>query len=366
MTARYRAIAEYIRTSGSGVILLSATPYNKTYQDLSNQLRLFIAEGHDLGVRPEAYLRELARASGNRGDGELAFNRKHPQTPVRSLAAFDWSEHPDDWRELMRLYLVRRTRTFIKANYAEHDPAKNRYFLLFDDGRRAYFPDRIPKTVRFELRTDADPYARLYSSGVVDTLNALTLPRYGLGNFISDRPKRPADPDEAAALAKLSRAGRRLMGFSRTNLFKRLESSGEAFLLSVKRHILRNFIFVHAIETGQPLPIGTQDAELLDPRFSDDDALSAPAEADGFNDHSTGDFTDDFATDSGEAGGETESAGSTRSVGSTRPTASAGSEAVVQDSSRRYLQNVSGVGGTAVSLAPRRSFQKDAPGQPAP
>ena len=43
------------------------------------------------------------------------------------------------------------------------------------------------------------------------------------------------------------------MGFSRTNLFKRLESSGEAFLLSVKRHILRNFIFVHAIETEQPL-----------------------------------------------------------------------------------------------------------------
>ena len=264
--ARYKAVAEYIRASGSGVMLLSATPYNKTYADLSNQLRLFIGEGQDLGVRPEAYLRELG--------GEPNFSRKHPQTPVRSLAAFDSSDHPDDWRELMRLYLVRRTRTFIKVNYAQLDPAKNRYFLNFDDGRRAYFPNRVPKTVGFELgETGTDPYAKLYSSGVVDTINALTLPRYGLANFIDEKPNVPANPDEALELGNLSRAGRRLMGFSRTNLFKRLESSGEAFLLSVKRHILRNFIFVHALETGQPLPIGTQDAELLDPRFEDNDSL---------------------------------------------------------------------------------------------
>jgi len=40
------------------------------------------------------------------------------------------------------------------------------------------------------------------------------------------------------------------MGFCRSNLFKRLESSGHSFLLSVERHILRNFIFIHAIENG--------------------------------------------------------------------------------------------------------------------
>ena len=45
---RYRAIAEYISSNDSRVILLSATPYNKTYLDLSNQLRLFVDErrGH--------------------------------------------------------------------------------------------------------------------------------------------------------------------------------------------------------------------------------------------------------------------------------------------------------------------------------
>jgi len=265
---RYAAIAEYIQQSGAKVILLSATPYNKTYGDLSNQLRLFVAENADLGIRPEAYLRQLG--------GEMAFRAKHSNTPVRSLAAFERSEHPDDWRELMRLYLVRRTRTFIKENYARADETGRRY-LTYGDGRRAYFPDRLPKTVTFALDAEDpnDPYARLYAERVVDTINGLTLPRYGLGNYIDERPQTPPSPDEAKQLQNLSRAGARLMGFSRTNLFKRLESSGATFLLSVERHILRNHIYLHALENGLPIPIGTQDAELLDTRFEDEDAIFA-------------------------------------------------------------------------------------------
>jgi hypothetical protein len=46
---RYKAIAEYISANDSRVILLSATPYNKTFLDLSNQLRLFIDEHEDIG-----------------------------------------------------------------------------------------------------------------------------------------------------------------------------------------------------------------------------------------------------------------------------------------------------------------------------
>jgi hypothetical protein len=61
------------------------------------------------------------------------------------------------------------------------------------------------------------------------------------------------------------------MGFCRTNLFKRLESGGPAFLQSIERHALRNYVFLHAIEHNLELPIGTQDAELLDPGVSDED-----------------------------------------------------------------------------------------------
>ena len=65
------------------------------------------------------------------------------------------------------------------------------------------------------------------------------------------------------------------MGFCRTNLFKRLESSGHAFLLSVERHVLRNFVFLHALDHGLPLPVGTADVGLLDAQSYDEDAETA-------------------------------------------------------------------------------------------
>lgn len=277
---RYRAIAEYIASNDSRVILLSATPYNKTYLDLSNQLRLFIDEHRDIGIRPEKLLREL---------GETEFIRRH-QCPVRSLAAFEKSEEADDWRDLMRLYLVRRTRSFIQENYARFDPDRDRDYLVFDDGTRSYFPTRVPKTVKFKIseKDPNDPYARLFADDVVHAVNDLTLPRYGLGNYQKPSPHDPPTPDEARVLADLSRAGTRLKGFCRTNLFKRLESSGHSFILSLERHILRNFIVLHAIENDLPLPIGTQDIGLLDTWANDQDSeLWDPATDD--NDDSTDD-----------------------------------------------------------------------------
>jgi hypothetical protein len=246
---RYRAIQEYIRENESKVILLTATPYNKTYTDLANQLRLFIPEDLDIGIRPERLLRDI---------GETEFIRRH-QCPVRSLSAFDKSFYSDDWRELMRLYMVRRTRSFIQENYARKDPDTGRPFLTFADGTRSYFPVRRPKTVRFIIdeKNALDQYAFLYSDKVVDTINHLCLPRYGLGNYIHEKPHEPPTTAEARIIADLSRAGKRLMGFCRTNLFKRLESSGMAFIQSIERHILRNYIFLHALENNLPVPIGS-------------------------------------------------------------------------------------------------------------
>ena len=244
--------------------MLSATPYNKTYLDLSNQLRLFIDEQKDIGIRPEKLLRDL---------GETEFIRRH-QCPVRSLAAFEKSEYADDWRDLMRLYLVRRTRSFIQENYAKLDPERDRKYLEFSNGTRSYFPTRVPKTVKFKIsdKDTDDQYASLFSDDVVHAVNSLTLPRYGLGNYQQSSPHKPPTPDEAKVLADLSRAGTRLKGFCRTNIFKRLESSGHSFILSLERHILRNFICLHAIEKGLPLPIGTQDMGLLDASANDEDS----------------------------------------------------------------------------------------------
>ena len=256
---RYRAIQEYIRKNDSKCILLSATPYNKTYLDLSSQLRLFVPEDKDLGIRPERMLREI---------DETEFMRRH-QSPIRSLVAFEKSEHADDWKELMRLYLVRRTRSFIQKNYAVIDPANKRKYVTFENGEKSYFPIRVPKTVTFKVDKQ---YSRLFAKDVVDNLSQLKLPRYGLGNYITPNPSPPPTTEENKTLKDLTRAGKRLMGFCRTNLFKRLESSGHAFLLSVQRHVIRNFVFLHALENDLPIPIGTTDAGLLESHSSDEDA----------------------------------------------------------------------------------------------
>jgi superfamily II DNA or RNA helicase len=260
---RFKVIQDYIQKNESKCILLTATPYNKTYVDLSSQLQLFIPPDKDLGIRPERLLAEL---------GETEFIRRH-QSSVKSLAAFDHSQYPDDWRELMRLFMVRRTRSFIQTNYAETDPDNGRKFLTFADGSRSYFPQRVPKTAKFEVGDDpnTDQYARLFSATVVDTISALGLPRYGLGNYVTPRAAQIATPAERKLLDNLSRAGERLMGFCRTNFFKRLESSGEVFIESLERHALRNYVFLHALEHKLPLPLGTQDTALLNTRLNDED-----------------------------------------------------------------------------------------------
>ena len=109
------------------------------------------------------------------------------------------------------------------------------------------------------------------------------LPRYGLGNYVAPKPHKPPTQKEAKQLDDLSRAGKRLMGFCRTNLFKRLESSGEAFQKSLERHVLRNYIFLHAIDNDLPLPLGTQDAGLLDTTNYDEDIDDQSADAELFS-----------------------------------------------------------------------------------
>jgi superfamily II DNA or RNA helicase len=268
---RYKAIADYIRSCDAKVILLTATPYNKAKTDLSSQLRLFIDEKANIGIRPERFMRKL-------GITEAEFERKH-QCKVNSILAIEKSDEFDDWRELIRLYMVRRTRSFIVQHYTEADEQGRRY-IAGNDGEKRYFPKRLPASIKFAVDdTDpADRYARLYSVEVVDQINALHVPRYGLGNYIDPQAEKSATAAERKFIENLGRAGKRLMGFCRTNLFKRLESTGFSFLQSIDRHILRNQIYLYAIENGLDLPVGVLDAGLLDIARMDEDAEGVEGE----------------------------------------------------------------------------------------
>lgn len=264
---RYRAIREYIERNDARVLLLTATPYNKQFTDLSNQLRLFVDENQDLHVRPERFFQQWTAGGKTDADFITQF-----QTSTHSLRAFDQSPFPEDWRDLMRLFLVRRTRQFIIKHYAKFDDTRQRYYVLLN-GEPAYFPLREPKRMPFAIREEDpnDQYARLFRDDIVQVIEHLTLPRYGMAQFLVKGADRLAKDDEKRILDNLNRAGRRLIGFCRTNLFKRLESSGHSFLLSVDRHIVRNLVTLHAIQNGLLVPIGTQDAAMLDTAVNDTD-----------------------------------------------------------------------------------------------
>lgn len=258
---RYANIKTLVDRQDSNVLLLTATPYNKDFRDLSNQLRLFISEDQDLGIRPERYIKELG--------GERQFMQTHSEIYIRSIAAFERSPFVEDWNELMKLFLVRRTRTFIKENYAKTDEKNGRKYLLFPDGRRSYFPDRLPKALKFPTEP-GDQYSRLYSEDMIAMMEELRLPRYGLSGYISPERSEKASNLERQILDNLSRAGVRMMGFCKSTFFKRIDSVGFSFLLTLYRHILRNAIFIYALDNKLPIPIS--DNNTLPDEFVDDEA----------------------------------------------------------------------------------------------
>ncbi|WP_255032849.1 helicase-related protein [Mycobacterium marinum] len=261
----YKAIQDYIHANDSKALLLTATPYNIRFQDVANQLGLYIDEDDDLGIAP---VNAIAADPGlvDKVDGKTT-----------TMAAFRRSEDPDDWKRLMSEHLVRRTRTFIKNNFAQTD-AEGQY-LEFSDGSRFRFPQRIPKPVDHSFGA-SDPAALMAGDTTLDTITALRLPRYQLGNYVSPT----ASPTEAEQefIDNLARGRGHVAGFVRTTFYKRLSSCGHSFTLSLKRHVARNELFLHAIDNGLAIPAGTitenQFGEDDDPNNENDEETTASAE----------------------------------------------------------------------------------------
>ena len=245
----YKALKTYIDENDCRVVLLSATPYNKQLGDLDAQLSLFLRDGEDLGIRPEAAIAE-------RGEAEFALAC---EGRTSTLAAFRRSEHRADWQALLSQFLVRRTRRFVQENYAETDEA-GRSFLTFGDGRRFHFPERIAIPLERRIARD-DPAAEMIADKTLEAIASLRLPRYDLASYIADGAV-PDDSERAVLDDLRNSANGNLRGFNRIMMFKRLSSSGPAFLATLRRHALRNLVALHALESGSRLPIGSVDNAL--------------------------------------------------------------------------------------------------------
>lgn len=244
----YKIIKDYIALNDSKCILLSATPYNKNYEDLSSQLALFLDLDQDLGIKPEKFLKNTENFDGL----------------PSSLKAFERSGYSEDWQQLMSQFLIRRTRSFIKENYTKEDSQGQ--YLQLSDGEKNYFPVRKAITVKYEVD---EQYAKLFSEDVVKIINRLKLARYALHEY--KKPNLNHLTNQEEQIFKDLKKGRSYPnGLCRINLFKRLESSGFAFLLSIKKYILRNCIFIYALENDESLIVGDKSTDIISSAFETD------------------------------------------------------------------------------------------------
>lgn len=252
----YKALQEYLERANAKALLLTATPYNRRFEDVANQLGLFIQPDDDLGIAPINALAADPKLI-DKVDGKIT-----------TLQAFRKSEDADDWKRLMSEHLIRRTRTFIKNNYSETDEDGQK-FLTFANGERFRFPERIAVPVDHPFAPD-DPAAIMVDDVTLDALFALTLPRYSLADYVDRAKEKNWTAKEKEVVANFDRARSNAAAFVRTTLLKRLSSGGHAFMLSLRRHAARNEMFLYAIDNGLALPTGTiQEADLLD----DDDLI---------------------------------------------------------------------------------------------
>ena len=249
----HRALRAYIRDNESRVLLLSATPYNKGLGDLAAQLALFIDPDADLGLRPEH-----AIAAHPKGAAGYQYDCKGAS--LNSLRSFKCSEETADWQALLSQYLVRRTRGFIEEHYTQTDES-GRPYLTFGSGERFYFPRRRAVPMEVDM-PPGDAAAAMASDHTLDVIRDLHLPRYQYGDYLK-HGYRSGDAAEQALLDDLASAGRgNLSGFTRIMMYKRLSSSGPAFLATLLRHRLRNLVVLHAIAQRRPIPVGPVDNAL--------------------------------------------------------------------------------------------------------
>lgn len=240
----YQALKKYIAENDAGVVLLSATPYNKNLTDLWAQLSLFLPPDGDLGIRPEAAISAV---------GETKFAARCKEG-LSTLAAFKRSAERDDWRALLSQFMVRRTRRYIEENYALTD-AQGRRYLTYGDGERFRFPTRVPKTIEREVAA-TDPARKMISDETLDMVDRLRLPRYSMYDHLN-RSAVFSDLERPIVEDLRKSAQGNLSGLNRVMMFKRLSSSGPAFLATLRRHRLRDSISRYAVQTGRDVPVGS-------------------------------------------------------------------------------------------------------------
>jgi len=222
---------------GKQAIMLTATPYRKTYRDIINIIQLFI----------------------------------HDPKPPFQVAARSWSELSDMIQEgrippsyVLREIMVRRTRYDIIRLYGGKENC-------IDFGERTLcFPERRLRTLTYsisdvyDLESIPDVVKKLTKGRrsvgdvyelLVEGIRNMTYARFNLYNYVLP------DYRKVRPYSELSQAGN-LKGITRMLFLKRLESSWYAFYRTVERSLIISKNFIKFVRRGV-VPAGEDFEEVL-------------------------------------------------------------------------------------------------------
>lgn len=265
---RYEELQRFIST-GRKVCLLTATPRNSRALDLYHQIKLFHQEERtDLPIDPP-HLQDYFKLI-DKGERRIEDLLRHVLIRRTRRHILRWYGYAGDTQQPLRELDDDHCAAYL-------DGSKRAYVLVA--GRHQFFPRRELETLRYSIE---DTYQGLYQ-----TIRAhlgrprgegrdprpgqkLTYARYGLWHYVL-KTKQKQQP-----YADLRRAGINLRGLMRTSLFKRFESSVEAFRCSLRRMLHTHQMFLKALHQGC-IPAG-EDAETLlghSGQMDDDDLLAA-------------------------------------------------------------------------------------------
>lgn len=218
-TDRYKILQPYLLNKK--VILLTATPQNKTIWDIYNQIKLFHQyEKTSIPVYPNELKKYFEKYEGN----------------YQKIVS------------LLQHILIRRKRKDI-INSPIYDPKE-----------KLEFPTRVLKTISYDID-------KTYKKGLYEEIKKaiqkeLTYARYGLFTYLKDEAKKKK------VYEGLSKARQKLKGLMKILLFKRLESSANAFYETVSRMINIHKAFLEGLDKNIFISGRKSQEEILS--FGDD------------------------------------------------------------------------------------------------
>lgn len=256
----YDLIKEYIAFNDSKVVLLTATPYNKDFSDVFNQIKLFQNPDEDIGFRPENAIEQMEFSEINKiSDGK---------TTTLNFFEKALARHPneDDMQIFMSNYLIRRTRKFLTDNYSKFDENLNKHYFVFADGSKHYIPKRIPKIIPVDKNKLGSAQKKLRDTTTVDEIDGLNLPRYKLKDYLREdlNIAKIESNDLKTFIEGVLKLGNNVYSFNKTFLYKRLSSSEYAFIVSATRRVNSDKFWVWCLENNKNIPTGSIDKDLLD------------------------------------------------------------------------------------------------------